>query len=107
MGAAVGSDVGEAVGARVGAVVVALVVAGVGATVELPEAGGEGAMVGATLCVRGGGERREAGVSFSSSVDESCVDFWIEKMCVDREGEVCGCGRQSGWRALFGERGKE
>ena len=73
MGAAVGVEVGKAVGASVGAVVVALVGAGVGATVELPEAGGVGAMVGATLCVRGGRARREEEVSFSSSVDASCV----------------------------------
>lgn len=70
MGAAVGVEVGVAVGASVGAVVVALVEAGVGATVELPEAGGVGAMVGAMLWVRGGGEDL---VLLLSSIDASCV----------------------------------
>lgn len=68
----------------VGAVVVALVGAGVGATVELPEAGGVGAVVGATLWVRGG---REEAVVVSVSSDSSRLDpvvAWME------EGEVCG-----------------
>ena len=87
VGAAVGVDVGEAVGASVGAVVGAFVGAGVGATVVLPEAEGVGAMVGATLCVRGGRARREEGVSISSLVEILIVVWrgrvWIGRvMCV-------------------------
>ena len=58
-----------------GVVVEALVGAGVGATVELPE-GGVGAMVGAALWVRGGGEEL---VLLSSFVDASCVVVWRER----------------------------